>query len=64
MVKGTSLGYLVSVNELIFATYKVVGARGRIDAVLHLTAALLYFVVNFAISRAAALLEKRVRFAA
>jgi polar amino acid transport system permease protein len=63
MVKGTSLGYLLSVNELTFATYKVIGRVGE-PMPFYLTAAVLYFLVNFAISRAAALLEKRVRFAA
>ena len=62
MVKGSSLAYLVSVSELLFATYKIVGRTG-VAMPLYITAALLYFAVNFALSRAGALLERRMRFA-
>ncbi|MFN8589992.1 MAG: amino acid ABC transporter permease [Thermomicrobiales bacterium] len=62
MVKGTSLGYLLSVNELTFATYKVIGRVGEAMP-FYLTVAVIYFVINFAISRLAALVERRVRFA-
>jgi polar amino acid transport system permease protein len=63
MVKGSSLAYLVSVSELLFATYKIVGRTGAAMQ-LYIAAALLYFVVNFAISRAGAFLERRMRYAA
>jgi polar amino acid transport system permease protein len=62
MVKGSSLAYLVSVSELLFATYKIVGRTG-VAMPLYITAALLYFAVNFALSRAGALVERRTRFA-
>jgi polar amino acid transport system permease protein len=62
MVKGSSLAYLVSVSELLFATYKIVGRTG-VAMPLYITAALLYFAVNFALSRAGALLERRMRYA-
>lgn len=62
MVKGTSLGYLLSVNELTFATYKVIGRVGEAMP-FYLTVAVIYFVINFAISRLAALVERRIRFA-
>ena len=51
MVKGSSLAYLVSVSELLFQTYKVVGRTGAAMP-LYIAAALLYFAINFALSRA------------
>jgi len=61
MVKGSSLAYLVSVSELLFQTYKVVGRTGAAMS-LYIAAALLYFAINFALSRAGLLLERRVRY--
>jgi polar amino acid transport system permease protein len=61
MVKGSSLAYLVSVSELLFQTYKVVGRTGAAMP-LYITAALLYFAINFALSRAGHLLERRIRY--
>lgn len=63
MVKGSSLAYLVSVSELLFETYKVVGRTGAAMP-LYIAAALLYFAINFALSRFGAWLERRVRYAA
>jgi polar amino acid transport system permease protein len=62
MVKGSSLAYLVSVSELLFATYKIVGRTGAAME-FYLTAALLYFAINFALSRIGTWLERRVRYA-
>jgi polar amino acid transport system permease protein len=62
MVKGSSLAYLVSVSELLFQTYKIVGRTGEAMP-FYITAALLYFVINFALSRFGTWLERRVRFA-
>jgi polar amino acid transport system permease protein len=62
MVKGSSLAYLVSVSELLFQTYKVVGRTGA-SMQLYIAAALLYFAINFALSRAGLWLERRVRYA-
>ena len=62
MVKGSSLAYLVSVSELLFQTYKVVGRTGA-PMHLYIAAALLYFAINFAVSRFGAWLERRVRYA-
>jgi polar amino acid transport system permease protein len=61
MVKGSSLAYLVSVSELLFQTYKVVGRTGA-SMQLYIAAALLYFAINFALSRAGLLLERRIRY--
>jgi polar amino acid transport system permease protein len=61
MVKGSSLAYLVSVSELLFQTYKVVGRTGAAMQ-LYIAAALLYFAINFALSRAGLLLERRIRY--
>ena len=61
MVKGSSLAYLVSVSELLFQTYKVVGRTGAAMP-LYITAALLYFAINFALSRAGLWLERRIRY--
>jgi polar amino acid transport system permease protein len=63
MVKGSSLAYLVSVSELLFQTYKVVGRTGA-SMQLYIAAALLYFAINFALSRAGLWLERRIRYAA
>ena len=63
MVKGSSLAYLLSISELLFQTYKSV-ARTNAPMELYITAALLYFAINFVISRAGIWLERRVRFAA
>ena len=62
MVKGTSLAYLISVSELLFQTYKVVGRTGA-SMQLYIAAAVLYFAINFALSRFGAWLERRVRYA-
>lgn len=62
MVKGSSLAYLVSVSELLFQTYKVVGRTGAAMEI-YIAAALLYFAINFAVSRFGAWLERRVRYA-
>lgn len=62
MVKGSSLAYLVSVSELLFQTYKVVGRTGAAMQ-LYIAAALLYFAINFALSRAGLWLERRTRYA-
>lgn len=62
MVKASSLAYLVSVSELLFQTYKVVGRTG--DALqFYIAAAVLYFAINFAVSRFGAWLERRIRYA-
>lgn len=62
MVKGSSLAYLVSVSELLFQTYKIVGRTGAAMEI-YIAAALLYFAINFAVSRFGAWLERRVRYA-
>jgi polar amino acid transport system permease protein len=62
MVKGSSLAYLVSVSELLFQTYKIVGRTGSAME-LYIAAALLYFGINFALSRMGIWLERRVRYA-
>ena len=62
MVKGSSLAYLVSVSELLFQTYKIVGRTGA-SMQLYIAAALLYFAINFALSRAGLWLERRIRYA-
>jgi polar amino acid transport system permease protein len=61
MVKGSSLAYLVSVSELLFQTYKVVGRTGAAMQ-LYIAAALLYFAINFALSRGGLWLERRIRY--
>jgi polar amino acid transport system permease protein len=61
MVKGSSLAYLVSVSELLFQTYKVVGRTGAAMQ-LYITAGLLYFAINFALSRGGLWLERRIRY--
>ena len=61
MVKGSSLAYLVSVSELLFQTYKVVGRTGA-SMQLYIAAALLYFAINFALSRGGLWLERRIRY--
>jgi polar amino acid transport system permease protein len=61
MVKGTSLVVLVSVNDLLFATSKV-AERTAEPMPLYLTAALIYFAVNFTLSRLGIWLEHRFRF--
>jgi polar amino acid transport system permease protein len=62
MVKGSSLAYLVSVSELLFQTYKIVGRTGEAMQ-FYIAAALLYFLINFALSRFGSWLERRVRYA-
>jgi polar amino acid transport system permease protein len=62
MVKGSSLAYLVSVSELLFQTYKVVGRTGA-SMQLYIAAALLYFAINFVLSRVGLWLERRIRYA-
>jgi polar amino acid transport system permease protein len=61
MVKGSSLGYLLSVNELLFATYKIIGRAGHAME-FYISIAVIYFVIDFGLSRGAAALERRIRF--
>jgi polar amino acid transport system permease protein len=62
MVKGSSLAYLVSVSELLFSAQKVLERTGAAMQ-FYIATALIYFVVNFLLSRAGAWLERRIRFA-
>ncbi len=62
-VKGTSLVVLVSVNDLMFATVKIAERTGD-PMPLYLTAAAIYIVVNLAISRFGAWLERRLSYGA
>jgi polar amino acid transport system permease protein len=62
MVKGSSLAYLVSVTDLLFSTQMVLERTGAAMP-LYIAAALIYFGVNFTLSRAGAWLERRVRYA-
>ena len=63
MVKGTSLVVLVSVSDLLFATRKVAERAGD-PMPIYIAAALIYFVVNFGLSRLGVWLERRFRFVA
>lgn len=63
LVKGTSLVVLVSVSDLLFATRKVAERTGD-PMPIYIAAALIYFLVNFGISRAGLWLERRFRFVA
>jgi polar amino acid transport system permease protein len=62
MVKGSSLAYLVSVSELLFSAQKVLERTGAAMQ-FYIATALIYFVVNFLLSRVGSWLERRVRFA-
>ena len=62
MVKGTSLAYLLSVSDLLFATQNIVERTGEAMP-LYIAAALIYFVVNFGLSRLVGWLERRMRYA-
>lgn len=62
MVKGTSLAYLLSVSDLLFSTQNIVERTGEAMP-LYIAAALIYFVVNFGLSRLVLRLERRMRFA-
>ena len=62
MVKGTSLAYLLSVSDLLFATQNIVERTGEAMP-LYIAAALIYFVVNFGLSRLVLWLERRMRYA-
>ena len=62
MVKGSSLAYLVSVSELLFQTYKVVSRTGAAME-FYITAAILYFMINFVLARIGNWLERRTQFA-
>jgi polar amino acid transport system permease protein len=63
MVKGTSLVVLVSVSDLLFATRKIAERTGD-PMPIYIAAAMIYFVVNFAISRFGIWAERRFRFVA
>ena len=63
MVKGTSLVVLVSVSDLLFAARKI-AERTADPMPVYIAAALIYFVVNFGISRFGLWLERRFRFVA
>lgn len=61
LVKGSSLVSLIGVVELLLATQQVVG-RTFIVIPTYTLAGLMYFVVNYGISRLGALLERRYAF--
>jgi len=63
MVKASSLAYLVSVPDLLFSTQNVMERTG-VAMPLYLTAAAIYILVNAAVSRVGAWLERRFRYAA
>jgi polar amino acid transport system permease protein len=58
LVKGTSLVTLVSMSDLLFSTRKIAERTGEMMP-LYLSAAAVYFVICFAISRAGAWLGHR-----
>ena len=62
MVKATSLAYLLSVSDLLFRTQNVVERTG-VAMPFYLTAAVIYVLVNIAISRFGLWMERRTRFA-
>jgi len=61
LVKGSSLVSLIGVVELLLATQQVVG-RTFIVIPTYTLAGLMYFVVNYGISRLGALVERRYAF--
>lgn len=62
MVKASSLVSLVSVVDLMLAIQQIAG-RTRETLLLYAVAALLYFAINYAISRFGRRLEKRFTYA-
>jgi polar amino acid transport system permease protein len=60
LVKGTSLVTLVSLNDFLFASRKIGERTGDVIPV-YIAAAIVYFVINFTISRAGARLARRFR---
>ena len=62
MVKGTSLAALVSVGDLLQETQQIV-ERTTDAMALYVSAAAIYVVLNLAISRLGAWLERRVAYA-
>ncbi|MDF1585170.1 amino acid ABC transporter permease [Marinimicrococcus flavescens] len=61
MVKATTLLSIIGVVELLLATQQTI-ARNYMVIQFYLAATLLYFVLNFAISRLGALLERRFAY--
>ena len=62
MVKATSLAYLLSVSDLLFRTQNVVERTG-VAMPFYLTAAVIYVLINIAISRFGLWVERRMRYA-
>jgi polar amino acid transport system permease protein len=60
LVKGTSLVTLVSLNDFLFASRKIGERTGDVVPV-YIAAAIVYFIVNFTISRAGARVARRLR---
>ncbi|MDX6752340.1 amino acid ABC transporter permease [Geminicoccaceae bacterium 1502E] len=61
MVKATTLLSIIGVVELLLATQQTI-ARNYMVIQFYLAATLLYFILNFAISRLGALLERRFAY--
>lgn len=61
MVKATTLLSIIGVVELLLATQQTI-ARNYMVIQFYLAATLLYFLLNFAISRLGALLERRFAY--
>lgn len=62
MVKATSLAYLLSVSDLLFRTQNIVERTG-VAMPFYITAAIIYILVNAALSRFGLWLERRTRYA-
>jgi len=61
LIKGTSLVTLVSMSDLLFATQKIANRTGDIMA-LYGTAAAIYFILCFGISRSGVWLGRRFQY--
>ncbi|HEY0420689.1 MAG TPA: amino acid ABC transporter permease, partial [Acetobacteraceae bacterium] len=61
MVKGSTLLSLIGVLELLLATQQAI-ARTFLILEFYLALIVVYFAINFSISRAGALLERRMAY--
>jgi polar amino acid transport system permease protein len=61
LIKNTSLGYIISVNELTFSAYQINTQLLTKPFQVYFILAMMYFVLCYSLSSLVALLERRIR---
>jgi len=60
LIKNTSLGYIISVNELTYSAYQINGQLLTKPFQIYFILAMIYFAICYSLSRGVGLIEKRI----